>query len=962
MATFNYPEFETYLQSISDKYKCWWNFYTLTDGEYFDFGLMVQEVQAKKKREKQQEEIELLPVLEGIRKYADKHVLLIGKPGSGKSTALQRLLWEDAEAIIQGEKQIIPILVELRNWDTSVETLIYKFLRKNKLRIDQGKIEDLLFDGELLLLMDGLNELPSDKARDNVAQFRRDYSETPMIFSTRDLAVGGNLGIDKQLEMQPLTETQMREFVIAYLPQQSEQMLQQLDNRLWELGETPLILKMLCDVFKLSGEIPENKGELFRQFDSEVNHIKEDKETVPIPEGLRRWKGELLQYLAFEMMQPKNPQANLTDFRLSISRSQTEAILENFLKGRVDFSGKKEWLDGLLKHCLLESKTSESEQVVIEFHHQLFQEYYAAEYFLLHLLPNSSDEKLKRDYLNLLKWTESLALMLGLVEDETQALRVTKLGLDVDLMLGARLAGEVRKEFQEKTVGLVLGLNTTYGIKIDLLGATGSKQAISPLLKAWNSKEYKYYSYDIAETLAYLGDDKPMSSILELEDEHMAIMNEAAQYKDWEYWHLYERIYSELDNITSSNEAIYKLVKLLNDKKFERPKGRILRKGSNYDFCYTKGRNSKVNQFLGGIIFEEVISFLLQALNHEDFRIRYDAACALGNIASETEVITLTKAVKDDNYFVRSSAIDALGKIGSSKATYALIQAINDEKSFVRSRVVKALGLIGSSTAIPALIERLNYEKDFIRIEVTEALEKINDDDAIYALIKLLKDKEPDVRRIAAAALGYKGSYFAVNDLIFVLKDEEVSVSSAAQNALFNICEYLVKDRMRQILIKPDIKHIIKNLDCINFRMDDETEKAAYKLTEMCEKYFIYLLNDSRFFNKYKKISVYLSSNNSLLESEFKYYIWEAMLTQIGVTGRLSEGLIGTIGKIQENCKYYNHEIFHSQPVEEDKSNNSTLPNINNFYAPVDIVNSGDIRIQGNQIGTQNNQKTESKE
>ena len=293
-------------------------------------------------------------------------------------------------------------------------------------------------------------------------------------------------------------------------------------------------------------------------------------------------------------------------------------------------------------------------------------------------------------------------------------------------------------------------------------------------------------------------------------------------------------------------------------------------------------------------------------------------------------------------------AIDALGKIGSSKATYALIQAINDEKSFVRSRVVKALGLIGSSTAIPALIERLNYEKDFIRIEVTEALEKINDDDAIYALIKLLKDKEPDVRRIAAAALGYKGSYFAVNDLIFVLKDEEVSVSSAAQNALFNICEYLVKDRMRQILIKSDIKHIIKNLDCINFRMDDETEKAAYKLTEMCEKYFIYLLNDSRFFNKYKKISVYLSSNNSLLESEFKYYIWEAMLTQIGVTGRLSEGLIGTIGKIQENCKYYNHEIFHSSLLEDDNANNSQPPQITYDMRGANIGNVAH-NVQGNQ-------------
>ena len=387
MTTDNHPQFRNYLQSISEQYKCWWNLYTLTDAEgkksRFDFDLMVEKVQLKQEQEK----TERLPVLSGIRKYAAQHVLLVGKPGSGKSTALQRFLWEDSQAIIQGNNGRIPVLVELRNWDTSVENvekLIYKFLRKHKHRIDKKNIEDLLLDGELLLLMDGLNELPSDEARDKVARFRGDYSETPMIFTTRDLGVGGNLGIEKQLEMQPLSENQMREFVQKYLPEQHEQMLQQLGNRLRELGETPLILKMLCDVFTLSGEIPKSRGELFRQFDNKVNYLKEDKETVAIPEGLRGWKPELLQYLAFEMMQAENPQGNSTDFRLSISRSQTEPILEDFLKDRVQFPGEKakDWLDGLLKHCLVENKASESRQVVIQFRHQLFQEYYAAEYLL----------------------------------------------------------------------------------------------------------------------------------------------------------------------------------------------------------------------------------------------------------------------------------------------------------------------------------------------------------------------------------------------------------------------------------------------------------------------------------------------------------------------------------------------------------------------------------------------------
>jgi hypothetical protein len=39
---------------------------------------------------------------------------------------------------------------------------------------------------------------------------------------------------------------------------------------------------------------------------------------------------------------------------------------------------------------------------------------------------------LKREYLNYLKWTPTLALMLELVEDEAQAVRVVRLALEVD--------------------------------------------------------------------------------------------------------------------------------------------------------------------------------------------------------------------------------------------------------------------------------------------------------------------------------------------------------------------------------------------------------------------------------------------------------------------------------------------------------------------------------------------------
>uniref|UniRef100_UPI0039C5E1A0 NACHT domain-containing protein n=1 Tax=Scytonema sp. PCC 10023 TaxID=1680591 RepID=UPI0039C5E1A0 len=502
-------DFPNYLQSVCDAYQHWWRLYTITDVEgsktaqrqemplLFDFGLMVETVQAKQQErgetpEKTEQKTERLPVLEGIRKYADNHVLLVGRPGSGKSTALARLLLEEGNSCRAGilpainaggqdahptrqdanKQQKIPILVELRQYRTSVLDLIREFLRRHKLRLESADIETLLDDRQFLLLVDGVNELPNEEARRELKTFRQNYPHTPMIFTTRDLGVGGDLGIEKKLEMQPLTEEQMQQFVRAYLSEQGEEMLRRLGGRLREFGQTPLVLWMLCELFKQTGNVPPNLGLVFRWFAQNYDGIIKSKDDVPVSGESRRWWQELLQHLAFAMMQEENR----TELRVTIDKREAEAIFEKFLQGKVDYppTRAKEWLEDLLKHHLIQVASNEQ----IEFRHQLLQEYYAAE-CLLQQLPNISKEKLKRDYLNYLKWTEPLALMLALVKEEEQAVRVVELALDVDLALGAKLAGEVKREFQEKTVDLILKLKVPELLKIEFLGITKSGYGVA---------------------------------------------------------------------------------------------------------------------------------------------------------------------------------------------------------------------------------------------------------------------------------------------------------------------------------------------------------------------------------------------------------------------------------------------------------------------------------------------------
>jgi predicted NACHT family NTPase len=216
-------------------------------------------------KERQEQKVERCDVLDGLRRHATEHVLLVGRPGSGKSTALQRLLLEEAERALGDANACIPVLLELRHYEKSTLDSLGGVLDEF---VEPQYLPGWLRQGRLLLLVDGINELPSGDARLELAKFRQKYRATPMIFTTRELMVGGDLKIGKQLVMEPLTEPQMQQFVRAYLGDDGNKLLRQLQGRLRELAEVPLLLWMLCSLFQETRErrLPENLGLALRQF------------------------------------------------------------------------------------------------------------------------------------------------------------------------------------------------------------------------------------------------------------------------------------------------------------------------------------------------------------------------------------------------------------------------------------------------------------------------------------------------------------------------------------------------------------------------------------------------------------------------------------------------------------------------------------------------------------------------
>ncbi|WP_293144146.1 MULTISPECIES: HEAT repeat domain-containing protein [unclassified Microcoleus] len=779
-------DFPKYLQSLIKSYESQPDLYTLTDLQVeVRVEISPEDRSPETPKNKPETKIERLEVLAGIRKYLrDGNVLLVGKPGSGKSTVLQRFRWELAREALKDCDRPIPILVQLRS-DRSIEQAICAEFRQAKLRVSTEEVKDLLLDDKLLLLLDGVNEIPSQQRRQEFQLFRDENSDTPMILTTRDLALGGSFGIEKKLEMCALTEAQMREFVHKHLPQHGDLLLRQLRDRLREIAETPLLLWMMCEVFESTGEIPQSKGELFQKFDRQYDDFKG---CIPVSDDFRRFKSDILPQLAFVMLQGDLQQP--AEGLVAISRDRAEGILECWLRARgvLDAPTKaKEWLEDLLEHHLLQVAAKPEE---IEFHHQLFQEYYAGRALLKLLVEKHQDaiddERLQHFYLNYFKWTEPLAFMLSSLGDEVQAVRVVRLALDVDLMLGARLAGEVKRVFQQRTVGLVDGLDVPGWLKVGLLGEVRSDEAIPGLLKFVEDSDSDVRRR-VADALGAIGSELAISELFKL-------VEDSDSHVRWS-------VADALGKI-GDKAAISGLFKLVEDS--------------------DSGVRWSVTDALGEISSDAAITELIELLEDSDSYVRMRAAYALGNIGSEVAIPGLLKLVKDsDSYvrksmayalskigsqagitellklvedsesdsYIRMSVADALGNIGSEVAIPALLKLVEDSEShsYIRMSAADALGNIGSEVAIPGLLKLVGHLDSYVRMSVANALGKIGSEAGVLGLLKLAKDSDSYVRRRVADALGKIGSDVCILGLLELAKDSDSYVCMRAADALGNI-------------------------------------------------------------------------------------------------------------------------------------------------------------------------------
>jgi predicted NACHT family NTPase len=226
---------------------------------------------------------ERVAALEAVAKYGKLTVL--GKPGSGKTIFLQYL----ACACQRGElpDSLLPIFMRLKDFgeDTSNGMSLLEYISQELeiCGIGAKEVEKLLESGRMLILLDGLDEVPqkdSDAVWQEIRTFSQRYYKNKYAIATRTAACNYQLEGFAEVEIADFNQEQIEAFAkkwfvaVAKNNQQAGiakasafiDKLNLPENRLIrELAATPLLLHLVCLAFDSKANFPRQRSKIYRE-------------------------------------------------------------------------------------------------------------------------------------------------------------------------------------------------------------------------------------------------------------------------------------------------------------------------------------------------------------------------------------------------------------------------------------------------------------------------------------------------------------------------------------------------------------------------------------------------------------------------------------------------------------------------------------------------------------------------
>ncbi|MEO1145395.1 MAG: NACHT domain-containing protein [Cyanobacteria bacterium J06638_22] len=361
---------------------------------------------------------------------AEQYLMVLGGPGIGKSTFLRKIGLEALKSGQDASKQIhrdcIPVLIELKEFRDDTVGLKQKIAAEFEIcgfPEAMAFTEASLAQGKLLILLDGLDEVPTRNLNavvKHIEDFVDAHNKNAFVASCRIAAYRSNQGIFfrrfTDVTMAEFDDEQIEQFVRRWFRSPLDLEAGTAD-RYWELlrkdehkatkelAETPLLLTFLCLVYDREQTLPAKRSILYGDaLNILLSEWAAQKrlEQDPIYEGFHPGLEKVLlaeiAYASFEQDQ------------LFFLKDDLTRRIGEFLADTLD---APKHLDGAVVLTAIEKQQGilvERATDIYSFSHLTLQEYLTA----FHIVEQRLEDELIEQHLTDERWREVFLLVAGL--------------------------------------------------------------------------------------------------------------------------------------------------------------------------------------------------------------------------------------------------------------------------------------------------------------------------------------------------------------------------------------------------------------------------------------------------------------------------------------------------------------------------------------------------------------------
>jgi DNA polymerase III delta prime subunit len=234
-----------------------------------------------------------------------RSLLILGAPGSGKTTMLLELARQLIERARQNADEPIPMVFNLASWTEKLSLTDWLAQELNNIYyVPRKTAPDWVKGNKLLLLLDGLDEVRQEsraKCVDAINQFRKEHGLTSLAVCSRSQDyedIHTRLAFDGAIEIQPLTQEQVTTFFNRFGKEMAglKQVLKK-DSALREMAETPLFLSIMMMAYRgrqdvdvlVSQDIETQRKHLFDNYIERMFERPRSENTTFKKQDVLRW-------------------------------------------------------------------------------------------------------------------------------------------------------------------------------------------------------------------------------------------------------------------------------------------------------------------------------------------------------------------------------------------------------------------------------------------------------------------------------------------------------------------------------------------------------------------------------------------------------------------------------------------------------------------------------------------------